>query len=113
MATNVDQLSFTDFVDLTGSDSFELVDNRKIAELTGLAEERLQKSTKMNQRPILREEKEPVDIGVEVGEKLFERIGISGSDVEGLGLCHTEFSREISQALTEEIAQRTKPLEPC
>lgn len=107
METRVSQqLSFTDFVDLTGSDSFELVDNARIAALTGLEEARLFKSTQMRQRPILRKEKENIDIAVEVTEKLFDRLGISGEDAEGLALCHTAFSEEDSQALAEELAQR-------
>jgi len=99
-------LSFTDFVDLAGSDSFELVDNARIAALTGLEEARVLKSTQIKERPILRKGKENIDIATEVTDKLFDRLGIDAHNVEGLTLSHTALSIGESQHLAEELAKR-------
>jgi len=101
-------LSFSDFVDLTGSPSFGLLDNHRIAELTGMKLNRIWKSTRTRSRYILRKGLEPFDIAKEVAEKLFKRIGISDPSTQcrGPAVLHTNFYPEGSHAqkIAEQLA---------
>lgn len=101
-------LSLTDFVDLTGSDSFELLDNERISSLTGLPVKRILSSTRMKQRYILKKEKTPFDIALEVAQKFLEKTNTSEKDYEALALSHTHYigddtHRRIAECLADTL----------
>ncbi|MBU0458161.1 hypothetical protein KJ652_04195 [Patescibacteria group bacterium] len=99
-------ISFTDFVDITGDpEFFEVLDNKCIAKLTGMQEKRVKRSTRIDIRHILKEDKEPIDIAMAVTRKLFERLGICGGDCEGMIIINSQNSREVVQNMTEQVAQ--------
>jgi len=84
-------LNLTAFVDLTGSPSFDVLDNDRVAALTGLKAERVWKSTRMTKRHILKEDKLPVDIALEVFDKLMAELKITPRQCRGIGVLHTDY----------------------
>lgn len=100
--------SFTEFVDLTGSDSLELLDNARIAKLTGLEEQRIWKSTRMKERYILRAGKEPVDIALEITDRFLDQTGIRSSDIGSLALVHTAYAANENDrfSIADAVAKR-------
>lgn len=99
-------VSFTDFVDLEGSDSLELLDNPRIAALTGLTERRVFSSTLTTQRYILKDGKQPLDLAHEVTDRFFERTGLTGRDIGALAVSHTQCEGTTGQDIGESIARR-------
>ena len=92
----VHQISFTDFVDTTGSDSLELLDNERISQLTSLEVDRIWKSTRMKSRYILRTGKTANDIAEEAVQRFFKKTGIDQKDIGGLALGHTHYEGDDS-----------------
>ncbi len=99
-------LSLTDFVDLKGSDSLELLTNDRIATLTALKADRVFKSTRVNERYILKRDKEPVDLAHEVLEKFLQKTGIASHDIAALTLVHTDYSLESLGEMAESVGKR-------
>ncbi len=99
-----DTIAFTDFVDLTGSQSLVPLDNARIAQLTGLGEDRIYKSTRIRTRHILREGKTPLDLAREVLEKFFEKTGITPRDCQALALTHTEYEGDAPYMIAYTLA---------
>ncbi len=100
------QTSLTDFIDLQGSDSLELLSNDRIAELTKLDADRVWKSTRVRQRFILRQGKEPLDLAHEVLDRFLEKTQLGERDIEALALVHTDYNAGIHDEIGESIASR-------
>lgn len=97
-------LSFSTFVDSTGSQHTELLDNARIAALTGLMEKRIWQSTRLLSRFILKAGSRPTDLALEVTDKFLRESGIDSQAVGALALVHTQYEGDATQQMAEEVA---------
>jgi 3-oxoacyl-[acyl-carrier-protein] synthase III len=103
-------LSFSTFVDSTGSELLEELSNERIVQLVNdpkMDLRRVLKSTGIKSRFILKEKYEPVDLGTEVGQRLFQQLNITAAQCRGLGVLHTNYdTRNESESIAHDIANR-------
>jgi len=101
-------LSLTDFVDLSDSPSLELLNNDRVADLTGLPKKGVLKSTGLSKRYILKDGKNALDLANEVTDTFLQKTGIRANNIGGIALVHTSYNKEkkIEQEIAQAIADR-------
>lgn len=110
--TTNSEIAFTEFVDLSDrNELFEILDNSRILELSQMGSgegfrspQSIARSTGVETRRVLKTGVDALDIGIEVAEKLQQRVGFDWDDCPAIGLCHSHVERENACHLGHEIA---------
>jgi 3-oxoacyl-[acyl-carrier-protein] synthase III len=97
-------LSFSTFVESSGSKHLEPLDNKRISDLTGLDEDRIWRSTKTRSRYILKPQSKPVDLALEITEKFLRESRIHRNAIAALALVHTHYEGNARQEMAKAVA---------
>jgi 3-oxoacyl-[acyl-carrier-protein] synthase III len=97
-------VSLSDFVNTSGSDLLEPVDNERLFKLTGKPVRKIENSTHMNRRHVIKPGVTAFDLAREAMKRFQERTGLESGDFEGLSLVYTTYDEKMENA--ESIASR-------
>ncbi len=96
-------LSFSTFVDATGSKHLEPLDNARVATLTGLQEKRIHQSTRIHLRYILKPGSHPNDLAHEVTGRFLRTSKIDPHRISALAVSHTHYEGNAASDMANEI----------